>query len=405
MIQHFLAREIGSGRRQPDGRLDAKRPAGVDGLPSGVDWQNYTYGPDGLCLVRMEGKEQHLIDYAAQKGVLYAFPADLSEILKDSTQQDVIEGTCALYGVPCHWLTQGLEWDEILRRLFRTFTLAQRLRGEAKFGLADLLKGASLDTPWADLPPELQVGLSLAADSLTLDKAAIDAGGLSLKEVLFEAGRTFALDPWETVPPSVPGTITDDFERASLGANWTNGPGSLGDVSLYSSSDLGASTTGSDCGAYYSANSWNADQSSEGIFADVSRYSPGVLVRCASDGDAYLFALDDAGVGARDLGRVYRIDNGSTFTKLGADFSITQPTVGMAWKLDIASTTLTCYRAASSIGTRTDSTYSSGSAGIFDYKDSGANGMWESWSGTGEVVAGASPRANRRRSMRARALN
>lgn len=360
----------------------------------------------------MEAKENILLDYAAQKGVVLAFPADLSEVLKDSTSQDVIEGTCALYGVPSHWLTLGLTWDEILRRLFRTFTLAQRLYGVSKESLASHLAkaggGRDLDTTQADLPADFLATLSVAADSLSLDKAAFAEPGLTLKEVLFESGKTFALDPWEALPPLGPGTITDDFERASLGGNWTTGQGGFDTCSISGSSDL-TGDTANDCGCYYSGSSWNNDQTSEVTFSTLSTNTSddtggAPMVRCSSDGDGYMFYVPNTNPGAVNSFTMYRWDNGSSTTAVGSGFSVAWP-VGTLIKLGMVSTTLTLYKDGASQGTRTEATYASGSPGIQFFT---TNAKIENWSGTGEVVAGggmAFMGARKNRSARRRALN
>lgn len=416
MLQHFLATQVGSGRRLVGGAVDAFRPAGVDALPAGTAWQNYTYGPDGVCLVRVDAPAVVLQAYAALPDVL-PFPRDLTELVQ-SSQLGRIQTVCDGYRIPRFWVSAGLQWEQVLRRMFRVFSLAQRLRGVSKIGLAAHLSGGeALTTQWRDLPPALRQGLLAAADSFGglaggMDRSGIGASS-TLGEILYEVGRGWQREPWEADPPLPPGTITDDFNRGSLGANWTNGPGNLSDAAIVSNA-FGGTGTGVDVGAYYSAASWNNDQTSEATLtiepgSPANQY-PNVRVRTASDGDGYIVETfnNNSSVGFYSF---YRIDNGDTFTSIGADeVTTTAYAAGVAVKGGMVGTTLTYYRNGASVDTRTDATYASGSPGLGVYRDTGAGatGIWDGWSGTGEVVVGggmAFMGARKNRSARARALN
>ena len=175
--------------------------------------------------------------------------------------------------------------------------------------------------------------------------------------------------------------VSDDFNRAddtSLGANWTD---LLGGMRVISNSAHGE-TNGVYDVSVWSANSWNANQSSQAVvktgFVDIALY-----VRASGSGAAMTgyHAMAHNSVGMR----IYRVDAGPSYTLLN-DIAGTV-SAGDTIKFDASGSTLTYYKNAASQGTASDSTYGTGSAGISSGSDTSVP-AWDDWTGTGEVVAG-----------------
>lgn len=175
--------------------------------------------------------------------------------------------------------------------------------------------------------------------------------------------------------------LTDDFNRADsadLGANWsTIGSGSC---RILDNGAYGGSGVVTYDWEVWSANSWNDDQDSQvTLGGSVDR---GVIVRAAAGPDGYM-AMAHSSVGMR----IYRRDNGS-FTLL-QDIGGTV-TAGDEIKLAIAGSTLKYYQNGVQQGTdQSDSTYASGSAGIYaTNQGNGVNPEIDDWVGNGEVGGG-----------------
>jgi hypothetical protein len=181
-------------------------------------------------------------------------------------------------------------------------------------------------------------------------------------------------------------TVTDNFNRAdaaTLGSNWTE---------LNNGGKIVSNTARGDAGSYtyqwvlWSANTWNGDHSSQcvvGGSGGTPVWDEGPIVRAADSGgiDGY-YSMNHSS----SLRRIYRRDNGS-FTLLRNDDGTVA--VGDTVKLTVTGTTLEHFRNGSSLGTTTDATYSSGSAGI-SMSSVDANAYVDDWEGTGEVAAGGS---------------
>jgi hypothetical protein len=76
-----------------------------------------------------------------------------------------------------------------------------------------------------------------------------------------------------------------------------------------------------------------------------------------------------------------------TFTAIGAAFTSGAADATDVMKLEVSSTTLTAYRNAVSLGTRTDATYSSGAVGFGQRnEDASAFGQLDDWSG-GDIAS------------------
>lgn len=184
--------------------------------------------------------------------------------------------------------------------------------------------------------------------------------------------------------------VSDDFDRADnadLGADWT--------TLLNSCRVAGNGATGTSVSTAaletWSANSWNADHTSE-ITVNNGFLEVGAICRAATGPDCYI-AHCHWSVGRR----IYRMDDGS-WTQL-SDYAGTV-SAGDTVKLEVSGTSISFTHNGSSAGTAaTDSTYSSGAAGIYC---SGSNFVNTStpeasaWAGTGEVAAGGGQPAARR---------
>lgn len=82
--------------------------------------------------------------------------------------------------------------------------------------------------------------------------------------------------------------------------------------------------------------------------------------------------------------RIKKLTGFQSDSTLGADISYT-PSINDVWKIDIVGSTITVYVNGSSVGTRTDSAYASGSAGVITYGDNVGN--MDNWEG-GNVGGG-----------------
>lgn len=86
--------------------------------------------------------------------------------------------------------------------------------------------------------------------------------------------------------------------------------------------------------------------------------------------------------------------SGETFTTIGAAFTAAACGGGDVFKLEVSGTTLTAYRNAVSLGSRSDGTYSSGAVGFGQRnEDAFAYGQLDDWSG-GDLAGGGSPPRN-----------
>jgi len=158
--------------------------------------------------------------------------------------------------------------------------------------------------------------------------------------------------------------ITDSFTRADqspITTPWTPGAGGYGNVNLISNACRSA-VAETDTAGFYQGTFPNDQyaQVVKDLVSGLYRYG-GPAVRCSSDGDLYSLNADGTGTYF-----IERVDNGSTFTHIGANFS--QVGVDLATiKLVVTGTTLEGFHNGVSMGTRTDSTYASGNPGLSFY--------------------------------------
>lgn len=173
-------------------------------------------------------------------------------------------------------------------------------------------------------------------------------------------------------------SFTDNFTRANAdpmsnpgsGGTWTTGSTYLGTYRILSNKLAGSAGATSKV-ARVATPAFSANQRATLTLADIGIFG-GVMVRTqsASNTSGYfaqvrndnttiqLHKFDDDGAGGF-----------GTFTKLGADFTVSAMNIGDTIGLGVVGTTLTVYVNGSSIGTRTDSTYSSGQPGAQMYGD------------------------------------
>lgn len=165
-------------------------------------------------------------------------------------------------------------------------------------------------------------------------------------------------------------SVSDNFNRADggLGSNWTTIEGTPEVVS----NKVGSSAGGAYNAAYWSGNTWNADQTSEIVLAVA---------------DLYLAPIVRGGSGPTYYGY---FNNGNTIKRVaGADTSIISgggtTTLNDVMKITATGTTIEIFKNGVSQGSVTDSAIASGSAGVATY---GTVGRGDDWVGTGEVAGG-----------------
>jgi hypothetical protein len=175
---------------------------------------------------------------------------------------------------------------------------------------------------------------------------------------------------------------SDNFNRASevpMGGNWSVPTGGNIDAfNLSSNTFTNPIALSFNCIMYWNADSFSADQYSQAtatVYNAPASYSLGIMVRVqtsgAAGGNGYYFG----GVAPLGFG-IYKIVGGS-FTQLLATTTFTD---GDVLKLTAVGTTLEAFKNGSSVGSTTDSTYSTGQAGIGGYGGA-AFTVFDDWSG------------------------
>jgi hypothetical protein len=160
---------------------------------------------------------------------------------------------------------------------------------------------------------------------------------------------------------------TDDFNRADggLGANWTTQLNALAIVS-----NQAQGSVSDNCCAFWNADSFSADQYSQFTCRGSGYRGPGV--RCTDTGagsDGY-FTSQAPG----DAGGIYKLVNGS-FTRIGDTGGVAAD--GDVLRLEVDGTDLSVYKNAFLIGSLSDASLSSGSAGVLVYQSAGQLDDWE----------------------------
>src|SRR5688572_23009374 len=152
---------------------------------------------------------------------------------------------------------------------------------------------------------------------------------------------------------------TDSFTGSNndpLSANWTAADGSLL-ISDANNVKLNAAQGNS---AYWDADTFADDQYSQVVIATVSGDAVGPMVR-ASGLTGYIALVGNSGTEIT----IQRVDGDENATVLGATFTGLTIGNGDTIRLEASGTSLTVKQNGATIGSRTDSTYTSGAAGIF----------------------------------------
>lgn len=184
---------------------------------------------------------------------------------------------------------------------------------------------------------------------------------------LFKAVMTMLVAGVLTLPAS------DTFNRndSTLGSNWTGVSGAITDWVVCDSTICSASPnhwgvysnyTGAEFAiAYWNADSFNADQYSQATVFDIGGTNGyvGLGVRISSGPNGYFFTLESSSC------QMYKFVSGTRST-IGT-CSLTQAD-GDVMKITAVGTTIKVYQNGVERGTATDSSVSSGSAGIIGYQ-------------------------------------
>jgi hypothetical protein len=202
--------------------------------------------------------------------------------------------------------------------------------------------------------------------------------------------------------------VLDDFNRAGpgVGANWSNDPFHGGSTAYaiqgstvvgatgYSEEWWNAATYGPDCELFVTVVTKPTEGSSgQGFWVNSRLVQPSAAASTADGYDVFVSTL----VGT-DKVQIMRYDNAIS-TVLTPDTLTQEFASGESLGIEIIGTTITAYRKSggtwSSIGSRTDGTYSAAGFLSFGWSDSGTNpGRFDDFGG-GTVVAAAATNAPR----------
>lgn len=164
----------------------------------------------------------------------------------------------------------------------------------------------------------------------------------------------------------------DDFNRAdaaTLGANWTDVIGGCSIITNRCGFDASTHNIAS-----YSAETWNPNQEVQAtVVGTAMDCGPAVRISATGGGQCYFLVARPG-----DL-RILMFSGGNSYT-LVLDCGVV-PASGDVLKLTVDGTTLTAFRNGSQVGTATDNTIASGSAGIWGY-GTGADRFVDDWSAT-----------------------
>jgi len=180
-------------------------------------------------------------------------------------------------------------------------------------------------------------------------------------------------------------SFTDDFERASLGTDWTTREGT---PQIYGSSDLGA---GSNDGNLTQRNleTYSNDQFSEilisAINAGVSEVTAAVRLNPSGSLTAYLVQTDNS-----TYIRLSKLVAGNFSVMVSSSTAGNIPGVGDKMKISVAGTTVKGYKNGTEVLSTTDTEVTTGKPGVGFFR-AGAPPLtrvesWEGGDGTGPAV-------------------
>jgi hypothetical protein len=162
----------------------------------------------------------------------------------------------------------------------------------------------------------------------------------------------------------------DNFNRASLGSNWTI---SLGGAAINASTDV-KGTGAADNVIWWNADSFQGDHSSQVDLSNADAANDGGPVTRHQSGSASFYLYDVSATG----GGIYRCSAGS-FTLLGAVLGTPAgQTAGHAYKLVSTGSSHEAFNNGTSVGVRPDATHLGGSPGIHCFA---ATIRWDNWVG------------------------
>ncbi len=164
--------------------------------------------------------------------------------------------------------------------------------------------------------------------------------------------------------------VTDNFNRASLGTNWTNTMNSLDTVS----STVVHGTTSSDNVAYWNANSFASNHYSEVVLPSIQQDGGPVIRHTTVGVNFYLFDVDAVDTTSNIT---MFLHDGTGFHQLGTNANGTFA-INDVIRLDGTGSTLTATQNSIQILQKTDSTLSGGQPGIHCFN---TNMQWDNWVG------------------------
>jgi hypothetical protein len=170
-------------------------------------------------------------------------------------------------------------------------------------------------------------------------------------------------------------TVSDSFDRANggLGPNWTTVAGTA--APQISGNTLHAGTAGSLNSAYWSANTFGADQFAQGTLPGSSggNYGPGLAVRLSSSKGYFLWYGN-----SNNTVSLWRMDSASSWTQLKASGTLKITAATDVWKIQVVGSTITGYQNGTQVVQATDTKITSGRPGVWLYY---AANQIDNWSG------------------------
>jgi hypothetical protein len=187
---------------------------------------------------------------------------------------------------------------------------------------------------------------------------------------------------------------TDNFNRANanpIGGNWTTAP-SHSAIQLLSNVAQDSADSGTDNSAYWNANTFPNDQYSQcnvtdSLSSETAECGPGPMCRCSTSAPRNLYRVIFSPGATQNLH--FEKYAANSYSPIGG-FTVTMNN-GDLLKLQVQGTTLTAFVNGSSVATTTDSSVTSGPAGLaFSSCPSGTTVTFDNWEG-GDLAQVAPP--------------
>lgn len=150
-------------------------------------WSMLPYGPEPYCIVASDTNNTVHTNITANSDVR-AFPDDLDSTLTGGARTQIVN-TLEAGSVPAQWVTTGMTYRTVLRRLSGIFQMLQNVNGRGFRFLQ-----AALDDPLSSLPLNVRTAMQAAATTLNLDTSGITLSQ-TLRTVLGNFGNQFASRP------------------------------------------------------------------------------------------------------------------------------------------------------------------------------------------------------------------